>query len=44
MNTFLVNLDSYSGGMYHNYYLYEKDGVSEILPWDLNMSFGGFCC
>lgn len=42
VNTFLVNLDSYSGGMYHNYYLYEKDGVSEILPWDLNMSFGGF--
>lgn len=41
-NTFLVNLDSYSGGMYHNYYLYEKDGISEILPWDLNMSFGGF--
>ncbi|MCG4723018.1 CotH kinase family protein, partial [Alistipes putredinis] len=32
VNTFLVNLDSYSGGMYHNYYLYEKDGVSEILP------------
>lgn len=42
VNTFLVNLDSYSGGMYHNYYLYEKEGVSEILPWDLNMSFGGF--
>lgn len=42
VNTFLVNLDSYSGGMYHNYYLYEKDGVCEILPWDLNMSFGGF--
>lgn len=42
VNTFLVNLDSYSGGMYHNYYLYEKDGLSEILPWDLNMSFGGF--
>ncbi|WP_460271810.1 CotH kinase family protein [Clostridium sp. CTA-19] len=42
VNTFLVNLDSYSGGMYHNYYLYEKDGVCEILPWDLNMSFAGF--
>lgn len=42
VNTFLVNLDSYSGGMYHNYYLYENDGICEILPWDLNMSFGGF--
>lgn len=41
-NTFLVNLDSYSGGMYHNYYLYENNGVCEILPWDLNLSFGGF--
>lgn len=42
VNTFLVNLDSYSGGMYHNYYLYEKDGVFQILPWDLNMSFAGY--
>lgn len=42
VNTFLVNLDSYSGGMYHNYYLYENNGVCEILPWDLNLSFGGF--
>lgn len=42
VNTFLVNLDSYSGGMYHNYYLYEKDGKFSIIPWDLNMSFGGF--
>jgi Spore coat assembly protein len=42
VNTFLVNLDSYSGGMYHNYYLYEKNGMFKILPWDLNMSFAGF--
>lgn len=42
VNTYLVNLDSYSGAMYHNYYLYEKDGVCQILPWDLNLSFGGF--
>lgn len=42
VNTFLVNLDSYSGGMYHNYYLYENDGVVSIIPWDLNMSFAGF--
>lgn len=42
VNTFLVNLDGYAGGMYHNYYLYEKDGMFQILPWDLNMSFAGF--
>ncbi|MDF2674980.1 MAG: CotH protein, partial [Clostridiales bacterium] len=42
VNTVLVNLDSYVGNFKHNYYLYEKDGVCTILPWDLNMSFAGF--
>ena len=42
VNTFLVNLDSYASNMKHNYYLYERDGVFEILPWDYNLSFGGF--
>nr|WP_286674108.1 CotH kinase family protein [Clostridium sp. ZBS13] len=42
VNTFVINLDSYSGAMYHNYYLYEKDGKCQMLPWDLNLSFGGF--
>ena len=43
MNTALVSLDSYQGQMKHNYYLYEdEDGVFSILPWDYNMSFGGF--
>lgn len=42
VNTYVINLDSYSGQMYHNYYLYEKDGKCQILPWDLNLSFGGF--
>lgn len=42
VNTILVNLDSYAGNFKHNYYLYEKDGVCTILPWDLNMSFAGF--
>lgn len=42
VNTFIINLDSYSGGMYHNYYLYENNGKGQILPWDLNLSFGGF--
>ncbi|WP_017473150.1 CotH kinase family protein [Amphibacillus jilinensis] len=42
VNTALVNLDHYQGQMKHNYYLYEQDGVFSILPWDYNMSFGGF--
>ncbi len=42
VNTFLVNLDSYAGSMKHNYYLYEEDGIFEILPWDFNLSFGSF--
>ena len=41
-NTFLVNLDSYAGSMKHNYYLYEENGIFEILPWDFNLSFGTF--
>ena len=42
VNTFILNFDSYSGGMYHNYYLYENNGYCTIIPWDLNMAFGGF--
>ena len=41
-NTALVNLDHYQGTMKHNYYLYEQNGKFSILPWDYNMSFGGF--
>ncbi len=41
-NTFLINDDSYFGSMLHNYYLYEKDGVITMLPWDYNLAFGGF--
>jgi len=37
----LVHLDNYTG-MGHNYYLYETDGKFNIIPWDLNMSFGNF--
>ena len=43
MNTALVNMDSYQGSFHHNYYLYETlDGIFSIIPWDYNMSFGGF--
>lgn len=41
VHTFSVNMDSLSGNMAHNYYLYESDGVLNILPWDYNLSFGG---
>ncbi len=40
VSTVLVHLDNYIG-MGHNYYLYEVDGKFTILPWDMNMSFGG---
>jgi spore coat protein CotH len=36
-----VHLDNYIG-LCHNFYLYEADGKFTILPWDLNMAFGGF--
>lgn len=42
VNAALVNFDSYLGNFGHNYYLYEQNGVYTILPWDMNMSFGGF--
>jgi spore coat protein H len=42
VSTALLNFDSYQGNFGHNYYLYEDNGVFNILPWDLNMSFGGF--
>ncbi len=41
-HTVLVNLDSYSSSMAQNYYIYERNGKISILPWDYNLSFGGF--
>ena len=41
VHTFVVNDDSLSGIMAHNYYLYEYNGKLNILPWDYNLSFGG---
>lgn len=40
VHTFVVNDDSLSGTMAHNYYLYEYNGQLNILPWDYNLSFG----
>ncbi|MBQ4604552.1 MAG: CotH kinase family protein, partial [Clostridia bacterium] len=42
VHNFVVNGDSYTGNMIHNYYLYEKDGVMSMLPWDYNLAFGTF--
>ena len=41
VHTFSVNMDSLSGTMAHNYYLYEYKGKLNIIPWDYNLSFGG---
>ncbi len=38
----LVNYDSYTGPMLHNYYLYENDGRLAMLPWDYDTCFGTF--
>ena len=42
VHNFLLNFDSYTGSMIHNYYLYEDDGTLQMIPWDYNLSFGGF--
>lgn len=42
VHNFVVNGDSYTGSMVHNYYLYEQDGLLSMIPWDYNLAFGGF--
>ncbi len=42
VHNYVVNGDSYTGSMVHNYYLYEKDGRLSMIPWDYNLAFGGF--
>lgn len=42
VDNFVLNFDSYTGSMIHNYYLYEKDGQMQMIPWDYNLAFGGF--
>lgn len=41
-HNFLVNFDSYTGSILHNYYLYEEDGKLCMIPWDYNLAFGTF--
>lgn len=38
---YMVNLDSYIGAMFHNYYLIEINGMFNIIPWDFNLSYAG---
>lgn len=40
VNAFVLNTDDYLTNMAHNYYLYEKDGVLSMLPWDYDQTMG----
>ena len=42
VQAFVVNADGYLGPTGHNYYLYEKDGLLAMLPWDYNLAFGTY--
>ncbi len=42
VHNFVVNSDSYTGAMVHNYYLYEENGQLSMIPWDYNLAFGTF--
>lgn len=42
VHNFVVNGDSYTGNMIHNYYLYEENGLMSMIPWDYNLAFGTF--
>ena len=41
-HNFVLNYDSYTGIMLHNYYLYETEGKVTVFPWDYNLAFCGF--
>ena len=41
-HNFVMNYDSYTGNMLHNYYLYENNGKLSMIPWDYNLAFGAF--
>lgn len=42
VHNYVVNADSYTGSMVHNYYLYEEQGQLSMIPWDYNLAFGTF--
>jgi spore coat protein CotH len=41
IHNFVLNSDSYTGSMIHNYYLAENDGQLSMIAWDYNLAFGG---
>jgi hypothetical protein len=42
-NNVMVNLDSYTGRLSHNFYVYlDKSGCFNPIVWDFNLSLGGF--
>ena len=42
VQVFVVNLDSYLGRTGHNYFLYEEEGILQMLPWDYNLAFATY--
>ena len=42
VQVFVMNWDSYLGPTGHNYFLYEEDGILQMLPWDYNLAFGTY--
>lgn len=42
VHNFVLNGDSYTGSMVHNYYLSEIDGMLSMIAWDYNLAFGAF--
>lgn len=41
VHNFVLNSDSYTGSMTHNYYLAENNGKLSMIAWDYNLAFGG---
>lgn len=41
VHNFVLNEDSYTGSIIHNYYLHEQDGLLSMIAWDYNLAFGG---
>ncbi len=41
VHNFVLNGDSYTGSIIHNYYLYEDEGLLSMIAWDYNLAFGG---
>ena len=42
VQVFVVNMDSYIGKNGHNYFLHEKDGILQMIPWDYNLAFATY--